>query len=102
MLPADRIEASPKMAVPSATCSVGLACRVDVQHDVRHLVPIRTFAVGVEQPQICDEVFVVIMIRRERRPEFEAGQVARRRHGWRRERLTAAKIKPAPREAKVA
>jgi len=48
--------------IPSAR---RLATRINMQHDARDLLPVSTFRVRVEQPQIRDDVFVVITVNTE-------------------------------------
>ena len=38
----------------------GLSNRIDVEYDTRHFGPIRAFGIGVEKPQIGDEVLLVV------------------------------------------
>ena len=50
-----------QMALPGAPGSIGFTGRIDVQHDAGHFGPIRAFGVGIEQTQVRDEMFVVIV-----------------------------------------
>src|SRR5262245_29216136 len=49
-----------EVALPGAPRPVGLLRWIDVQHYARHLGPIRTLGVGVEEPEIGDQVLLVI------------------------------------------
>lgn len=49
-----------QMAFKCPPSAPRLANGIDMQHDPRDLLPIRTFGVGVEQTQIGDSVFVVV------------------------------------------
>ena len=48
------------MGLPDASCPPGLTGRIDVQHNGRHLGPIRALCVGVEEAQICNEMLLVV------------------------------------------
>jgi hypothetical protein len=49
------------MALPGAPRPIGFTGWIDVQHDAGHFGPIRAFGVGIEQTQIRDEMFVIIV-----------------------------------------
>jgi hypothetical protein len=51
-----------QMTLPGAPRPIGLTGRIDVQHDSGHFVPICAFGVSIEQTQIGDEMFVVIIL----------------------------------------
>ena len=38
----------------------GVALRIDAEHDPRHLVPVGTPSIGIEQAEICDGVLLII------------------------------------------
>jgi hypothetical protein len=40
--------------------AVGFGVWVDAQHDPRDITPVRTFIVGVEQPEVGDDVLFVV------------------------------------------
>src|SRR3546814_2273751 len=44
------------MGAPALGCPLGLCAGIPVQHDARHLRPVGTFRLGIEQPQIGHEV----------------------------------------------
>jgi hypothetical protein len=50
------------MTLPGTPGPIGFTGRIDVQHDAGHFVPIRALGVGIEQTQIRDEMFVVIIL----------------------------------------
>lgn len=49
-----------EMTIISPSCAIVFDLRIDVQHDLGHLAPVRAFRVGVEQPQIRYDVFLVV------------------------------------------
>src|SRR5260370_42195368 len=49
-----------EVALPGAPRPVGLLRWIDVQHYSRHLGPIRALGVGIEEPEIGDQVFLVV------------------------------------------
>jgi hypothetical protein len=51
-----------QMTLPGPPRPIGFTGRIDVQHDAGHFGPIRAFGVGIEQTQIRDEMFVVIIL----------------------------------------
>ncbi len=48
------------MALEGAPRAGGFPDRINLEHDPRDLGPIRPFGIGVEKPQIGDEVFLVV------------------------------------------
>ena len=56
-----------QMALPGKPCAGGLVGRIDLKNDPRDLDPIRAFGIGIEKPQISDEVLLVIARQRVRR-----------------------------------
>jgi len=47
-----------QMGFPGATCPGRLGCWIDVQHQLRDFLPVRTILGGVQQAQIGDEVLL--------------------------------------------
>ena len=54
-----------QMALMGAARAFRLTIWIDVQYDLRNFAPISAFGVGVEQPQIGDQVLFIV--RRQRR-----------------------------------
>ncbi len=51
-----------EVALPGAPRPVGLLRWIDVQHYARRLGPIRALGVGVEEAEIGDQVFLVVIL----------------------------------------
>jgi hypothetical protein len=49
-----------QMALKGLPRKGGLFRRIDLKNDPRNLGPIRAFRIGIEKPQISDEVLLVI------------------------------------------
>jgi hypothetical protein len=49
-----------QVTLPGASRALGLLCRIDVQDDTRNLGPIRTLSLGVEEPQIGNEMLLIV------------------------------------------
>lgn len=49
-----------QVALPAAPRAIGFSCRIDVQHDTRHLVPIRTLRICIEEAEVSGEVLPVV------------------------------------------
>jgi len=50
-----------QMTLPGAPRPIAFSGRIDVQHDAGHFGPIRAFELGIDETQIRDEMFVVIV-----------------------------------------
>ena len=50
-----------QMTFPGALRPIGFTGRIDVQHDAGYFGPIRAFGLGIDETQIRDEMFVVIV-----------------------------------------
>ena len=51
-----------EVALPGAPRPLGLLRWIDVQHDTRHLGPIGALSVGIEEAEIGDHVFLVVIL----------------------------------------
>jgi hypothetical protein len=51
-----------EVALPGAPRPVRLLRWIDVQHYSRHLGPIRALSVGIEEAEIGDQVFLVVIL----------------------------------------
>jgi len=51
---------SPEMRLPATARPLRLALGIAVEHDLRHLAPVRPFGLGVEQAQVRDEPALVL------------------------------------------
>jgi hypothetical protein len=51
-----------QMTLPGAPRPIAFSGRIDVQHDAGHFGPIRAFELGIDETQIRDEMFVVIIL----------------------------------------
>ena len=49
-----------EMAIKGAAGSLGITIGIDVQDDLRDLVPVGSFLISIKHPQIRDEVFFVV------------------------------------------
>ena len=49
-----------EMALPRMAGACGFARRIDVEHDARHLGPVRIVSLGIKNSEIGDEVFHVV------------------------------------------
>ena len=50
-----------QMTLPGVPRPIGFTGRIDVQHDARNFGPIRAFEFSIDETQIRDEMFVVIV-----------------------------------------
>ncbi|KJC34194.1 hypothetical protein UB31_39000 [Bradyrhizobium sp. LTSP849] len=48
------------MAIERISCTSGFKFRINMENKPRHLAPIRALCVGIKQPQIGDDVLLVV------------------------------------------
>src|SRR5262245_27812507 len=68
-----------QMGLPGAAGPLGLTGRIDVQHNGRHLGPIRALCVGIEEAEICLEMLFVVT----GQDVGVRSSIGYRRRGWR-------------------
>jgi len=63
-----------EMAIECAPCAVWLELRIDVEHELHHLAPVRRLCVSIQQPQIGDDVLLIVY-REDRIRRCEVGYI---------------------------